>query len=149
MFIEVKKKSNGKYEVNPNVSGGGPLNLLNSTIPCYIPRDNPYHNSPTIILMLPDGTPTTVDNLSQVTKILLTGEVGGYQMLYYTDNDGGIKNVPGFEDFSDYNVESFRFEDGIFYYTPEGAPENYINNDAAVFAEVNLFTIMLSGYYGG
>ena len=143
------EKNGSNYVVNPKASSGGPLNMFDSTIPCYIPRDNPYHNSPTIILILPDGTPTTADNISQVTKILCTGEVGGYQILYYIDNDGGIKDVPGFEDASAYDVESFRFENGVFYYTREGESENYINNAPAVFAEVNLFTIMMSGYYGG
>ena len=141
------EKSGNNYVVNPKASSGT-LNMFDSTIPCYIPSDNPYHNSPTIILILPDGTPTTTDNMSQVTKILCTGEVGGYQQLYYTDNDGGITNVPGFEDTSVYQCTSFRFADGMFYCTREGS-ENSINNSAAVLEEVNLFTIMMSGYYGG
>ena len=139
------EKSGNSYTVNPNASSGGPLNMFNSTIPCYIPRDNNIRNSPTIILLLPDGTPTTADNISSVTKILLTGVVGGNQYLYYLDNDGGITEVPGFEDVETIQGISFSYSDGYFY----DADESINRDNPMVFAELNLFTIMLSGYYGG
>ena len=139
------EKSGNNYTVNPNASGGGPLNMFNSTIPCYIPIENNIRNSPTIILLLPDGTPTTADNISSVTKILLTGVVGGNQYLYYLDNDGGITEVPGFEDVQVQQGISFSYSDGYFY----DADESINRDNPMVLAELNLFTIMLSGYYGG
>ena len=146
------EKNGNNYTVNPNASSGGSLNMFNSTIPCYIPNGGGYHNSPTIILMLPDGTPTTIDNMSSVTKILCTGVVGGYQQLCYLDNDGGISEVPGFEDIGDtgaYHCDSLSYNDGKFYYTVGGDTYPVSGDTQFTFAELNLFTIMLSGFYGG
>ena len=142
--VTIEKEGNN-YTVNPNASSGGPLNMFNSTIPCYIPIENNIRNSPTIILLLPDGTPTTADNISSVTKILFTGVVGGNQYLYYLDNDGGITEVPGFEDVEVHQGISFSYSDGYFY----DADETINRDNPMVLTELNLFTIMLSGYYGG
>ena len=84
MFIEVKKKSNGKYEVIPNVKPSGGGSPLNSSIPGF----NSWYG---IILFLDnEDNPLAIDNVEtfDYSVVYTIFEPGDYSdNKYYRGTD--------------------------------------------------------------
>ena len=86
MYIEVKKKSNGKYEVIPNANPSGGGSPLNSSIPGF-------NDTYGVILFLDnEDNPLSVDNVatfdySVVYTIFYPGDYNNYVYRRGTDFD--------------------------------------------------------------
>ena len=86
MYIEVKKKSNGKYEVIPNVNPGGGGSPLNASIPGF-------NDTYGVVLFLDsEDNPLAVDNVetfdySVVYTIFYPGDYDNYIYRRGTDFD--------------------------------------------------------------
>lgn len=106
MYVEVKKKTGGKYEVTPDVTPSLSVDSIDFQIPCF------SSDGDSILIAVDSQRKiiTDVSNIGNVTMLLDVSSGGGNPRACYRANDSSIWNDFGTAAYSISYYDNCTFE---------------------------------------